>query len=68
MKIKKIIGVLLGISALVIMIVCVVDMIVFRFQNPDMTSIRCLLENTSLIPWEIGAVLGYIIGRVLVKR
>lgn len=65
---KKIIGTLLLISALIIMVVCAVHMIIFRFQNPDMTSIRCLLENTSLIPWEIGAVLGYVVGGILVER
>lgn len=65
---KKIIGALLVISALIIMVVCAVHMIIFRFQNPDMTSIRCLLENTSLIPWEIGALLGYFVGGILVER
>lgn len=65
---KKIIGTLLLISALIIMVICAVHMTIFRFQNPDMTSIRCVLENTSLIPWEIGAVLGYIVGGVLVER
>ena len=65
---KQIIGTLLLILALIIMIVCAVHMTIFRSQNPDMTSIRCLLENTSLIPWEIGALLGYIVGGILVER
>ena len=53
MKVRDILGVLLVLAASVGIIVCSVFSIIFYFKNPDMTSLRKLIEYPEPAIWAI---------------
>lgn len=60
MKLKTILGLILVISGVIGMITCGIQLITFQFQNPDMTRMRCVMENPKLVIYcIIWAILGY---------
>ena len=61
MKIKNVIGIILLAGGLIGLVVCGIAAGIFYWQNPDMTTLRRLLEYPEPTIW---AVVCYIAGRV----
>lgn len=63
---KSLIGIILIILSSIALIVAVIWSIAFKLINPDMTDLRLIIENP--YPTIIGcaAVVGWIVGRVLI--
>ena len=67
-NVKNIFGKVLIVAAFCMMIGSVIASVIFQFQNPDMTDIRCLIENPGP---SIVAVLSFIffgIGKMLMDN
>lgn len=68
MKFKDLIGNILGFGGFIGIIVCAIKLMVFYFQNPDMTAMRRAIERPELI---VSALICYAvlyIGYEIIKK
>ena len=67
-NIKYGIAVILICVALIMMIGAAIASIIFQFQNPDMTDIRCLIENPGPSIVAVIALIIFLVGSSLIKK
>lgn len=67
-SVKVIIGTILVFVAGCIIIGAAIASIIFQFQNPDMTEIRCLIENPGPSIAAVFALILLWIGKYLIEK
>ena len=67
-NIKYGIALILICIALIMMIGAAISSIIFQFQNPDMTEIRCLIENPGPSIVAVIALIIFLVGSSLIKK